>query len=450
MFETIITGVWDFLVNLWGVLAEMSPYLLLGFGVAGVLSVVIRPAWIEKHLGREGALESFKAALFGVPLPLCSCGVIPVSAQLRRSGAGKGPTTAFLISTPQTGVDSILVTYSLLGGFYAVYRPLVALVSGLLGGVLVSRLTGREKIQPKQLVAICKDCGLPEEQCGCEGDEASCCANPARPRRRRVGEALRYGFLELPRDIGVALLIGVVISGAISAFVPDDFFTPVLGGGILAMIVMAVLGVPVYVCATASVPVAAALIAKGVSPGAAIVFLMTGPATNAATLTTLWRVMGKGAALTYLLTVVGCAILSGLALDALLQEVDIAVGTGQMRMLPIWLRQGSAVVLLGLLGVATFWPKFTRATKNEDSAGTADSGRLTFHVEGMTCSHCVKAVTSAVEALPGVDEADVDLDTGRVDVTGGKLDTGVLAETVGQLGYKAHFPEEAGREGQTS
>ena len=210
-----------------------------------------------------------KASLLGVPLPLCSCGVIPVAASLRRHGASRGATTAFLLSTPQTGVDSIVVTYSLMGGLFALIRPVVAFITGLVGGWLVDALAGQDYGNATGV----------NPSAPCAGE---CCALSVR-RQNRLVRALHYGFVTLPRDIGKALVVGLIISGVIAAFVPDDFFAGVFGTGLVGMLIMMAVGMPLYVCATGSVPVAAALMMKGVSPGAALVFLMTGPATNAAT-----------------------------------------------------------------------------------------------------------------------------------------------------------------------
>ena len=283
-----------FLLSLWDTMREMAPFLLFGFFVAGVLSVFIQPETVEHHLGGSGFKQVIKAALFGVPLPLCSCGVIPVGASLRRHGASAGATTSFLISTPQTGVDSIMVTLSLLGPVFAIFRPIVSFVSGVFGGTLVN------------VFGIDKDPPRPDDPV-CVGE---CCTGA--PGQNRFIRAIRYGFITLPRDINKALIVGVVIAGLIAALVPDDYFSTVLGGGILSMLVMMLVGIPIYVCATASVPIAAALIMKGVSPGAALVFLMTGPATNAATISTVWKTMGRRAAGLYLGTVAGASILAGL------------------------------------------------------------------------------------------------------------------------------------------
>lgn len=328
-------------VDFWLVFAEMSPYLLFGFFVAGLLSMLVSRKMVERHLGGPGLLPLLKAAIFGVPLPLCSCGVIPVSMSLHKQGASKGATLSFLLSTPQTGVDSILVTYSLLGPVFAIVRPLVALATGVFGGLLVN-LFGRATAAPAQATDPPENSTL----------------NPMWVKRFLDG--MRYAFVTLPRDIGKPLLLGLAIAAIISALVPEDFFADKLGRGLFAMFVMMVVGIPIYVCASASVPVAAALILKGLSPGAALVFLMTGPATNAAGLATIWNVLGRRTALLYLATVAGCALGAGLLLDALVYNTAVEVVTHAHQMVPPLVENLAAAVLLVLLGyafVARYRPK---------------------------------------------------------------------------------------------
>lgn len=323
------------ITDFWATVAEMSPYLLFGFFVAGLLSVLVSQQLVEKHLGGRGLWPLLKASIFGVPLPLCSCGVIPVSMSLHKHGASKGSTIAFLLSTPQTGVDSIFVTLSLLGPVFAVYRPVAALITGLLGGGLVDAFEKARKVQQS-----------PAEKCTDE-----CCSNE---KKSKVVKGLKYGFVTLPRDIGKAMLLGLVIAAFISALVPDGYFAEKLGTGILAMIVMMFLGIPVYVCATASVPVAAALILKGLTPGAALVFLMTGPATNAASFITIWKSLGRATAVIYLTTVAGCALLGGILLDLLAATGDIDIAAYSHWMLPDFIKYTSAIILLAVLAYAFF------------------------------------------------------------------------------------------------
>lgn len=327
MTEFIQQFVW----NLWVTVTQMAPYLLFGFLLAGVLSVWISPRFVERHLGGRGLLPVLKASAFGVPLPLCSCGVIPVSMSLRQHGASKGATVAFLLSTPQTGLDNILVAYSLLGPVFAVACPIVTFVTGLFGGAVVDLFDRGESV-PK----------VPAAEAGANG----CCAVCKEPRWRK---ALRYGFVNLPSDIGKSVLIGVLIAAAITAAVPEDFFGPILGGGLLALLAMAVISAPVYVCATASIPVAVAMIAKGVSPGAAMVFLMVGPATNAATIVTIASKLGRRTAILYLVSVTVCAIAAGLTIDALWPGLRSDITAHYCQDTPGLLGHVSAAVLLAML-----------------------------------------------------------------------------------------------------
>ena len=325
------------IVGFWNTTAEMSPYLLFGFFVAGILSVFISQRFIEKHLGGGGLWPLVKASLFGVPLPLCSCGVIPVSISLHKHGASKGSTISFLLSTPQTGVDSIFATFSLLGPVFAVFRPATAFVTGIVGGTLVNAID-RDK----------EDSNLLKEACSDE-----CCSSSN--KTSRIFRALKYGFVTLPRDIGKAMLIGLVIAACISALVPDDLFAEkLLGTGIFAMVVMMFFGIPVYVCATASIPVAAALILKGLTPGATLVFLITGPATNAAAFTTIWKALGGRTAIVYLFTVAVSALGAGILLDMMFPYLGPSVRTHLHQMEPSILGHISAAVLLAVLGFAIF------------------------------------------------------------------------------------------------
>jgi len=313
--------------------------------VAGLLSVFVNAQRVEQHLGGGGFWQVFKAALFGVPLPLCSCGVIPVSMSLHKHGASKGATVSFLLSTPQTGVDSILVTYSLLGPIFAIFRPVMAFITGLFGGCLINAVENHDGHTPPEEKEECTD---------------ACCANEK--HQSWLVRAVRHGFVTLPADIGRSMLIGLFIAALIAALVPENYFADKLSGGgnnILSMLIMMVVGIPIYVCATASVPIAVQLIAIGLSPGTAFVFLMTGPATNAATLATLSSQVGKRAAAIFLLTVVVSSLAGGLMLDAIFQGDVNQIIHAHGFMLPEWFKGLCAVILLGVLG----WGVFNKTRK---------------------------------------------------------------------------------------
>ena len=429
-----------FATGSWAVFAAMAPYLLLGFFVAGLLSVVISAEWVERHLGGSGLGQVVKASLFGVPLPLCSCGVIPVAASLRRHGASKGATTAFLLSTPQTGVDSIAVTYGLLGPFLAVVRPVAALITGVFGGGLVQTFNG-EKVGVEQ--AVVRD----DEAPSCTSD---CCDDTRPTRRSKILDALNYGLVVLPRDIGKALIFGVAVSGLLSALVAPRALESYLGGGLGPMLAAMAVGIPLYVCATASTPIALGLIQAGLSPGAALVFLISGPATNTAALTTLWKVLGRRAAIIYLLTVAVASLATGLAVDGLIgagvlpqsalvpAATSIADHSAHAQHLAgggtPWFETLSGSLLLAVL-INALRP---RRRKDGETAMEHDEERvLELKVDGMLCNGCVTSVQRALSEVSGVTDAEVWLDEGRARVKGNGFVVEELLEAIRSLGFEA-------------
>ena len=406
----------------WLLLGQMGPYLILGFLVAGVLSVCISPAWVERHLGGRRFLPVVKAALLGVPLPLCSCGVIPVGASIRRHGASRAATTSFLLSTPQTGVDSILVTYALLGPAMAIFRPIAALLTGLVGGTLVQLLGESDRTDDAEPSAapVCTE---------------TCCDPEV--KGNAVVRALHYGFITLPRDIGTALLVGVVIAGAIAAFVPGDFLEGYFASGIVAILLMIVVGAPLYVCATASVPIAAGFIYAGASPGAALAFLIAGPATNAATFTTVWKLLGRRTAVLFLATVALSAIGGGLLFDWLISDVVPQLAPPGHCPHAGWSTHLWAIALLAVIGLSyldAFRRKGQRTPEIETPAGRS---RIRLQVTGMTCIHCAESIRRALAECEGVDAAEVDLSAGVATVTATRIDADRLIAAVTQLGYGA-------------
>jgi uncharacterized membrane protein YraQ (UPF0718 family) len=285
----------NILNEIWLVTLAMAPYLLFGFLVAGVLSVLISRDYVRKHLGGPGWKNSFKAALFGVPMPICSCGVIPLAATLRKHGASKSATASFLASTPQTGIDSLMITYALLGWIFAVFRAVVAFLSGLICGAAVGAVSTHEEEETTEH----------EERCAsAQGGSI-------------IKRMLTYGFIALPRDISRAMILGIVISGIISGLIPENYFADRMGDSSIAMFLMLLIGIPLYVCSSGSVPIALAFIKAGISPGAALIFLITGPATNAATITTLWKIIGKKQLIVFLITLAMCALAAGFIMNSM-------------------------------------------------------------------------------------------------------------------------------------
>jgi len=322
----------------WDMYLEAAPWLIVGIVAAGLIHALMPSGLMMKWLGENKVGSVIRAALIGAPLPLCSCGVLPAAVELRRDGASKGATVSFLIATPETGPDSVAISYALLGPVMAVARPFAAVMSAIFSGLLTNVFVrGETHVSPSPTVA------------------ATCCADRCSTEHVEStgglgGQAwggVRYAFTDILDDIALWLAVGLVVAGVLSALVePEAFGT--YGGGIGAMVVMLVVGVPIYVCATASTPIAVGLIAVGVSPGAALVFLLAGPATNIATLGVVGKDLGARALAGYLLGISLSAIASGLALDALLAVwgVDIAVQMAAAgETLPAWVVWGSAVVL---------------------------------------------------------------------------------------------------------
>lgn len=284
---------------------EMAPYLLLGFLLAGVMHAFVPGMVYSRYLGGKGFRSVLYGALFGVPLPLCSCGVIPTAMSLRKEGASKGATTAFLISTPETGVDSIIATYSLLGLPFAILRPIAAFCNALLGGWLINRFD--DETSGGQLSAA--DTG-----CHC------CCSHKEKPTSLmgKLLEALKFGYIEMMQDIGRWLIIGLVVAGLITVFVPDEFFALFRGNTQMSMLLVLCIAIPMYICATGSIPIAVSLMLKGLTPGSALVLLMAGPACNMASILVINKVMGRKTLVLYLLSIITMAIFWGHVVDYLL------------------------------------------------------------------------------------------------------------------------------------
>ena len=307
----------------WNVLAMMAPWLLVGFLLAGIISVLMPREWVVRAMGRtRGWRGVLNAVLIGVPLPICSCGVLPLTTGLRKAGAGKGAVAGFLISTPQTGIDSVLATYSLLGPLFAVARPLAAFLTGVVGGAVVDWMT---KADEKSSAESCRCHGADEVEhvCHChekrEEEHACCCAGEETSARGNVVlRVLRTAYGELLGEVVRPLVFGLLVAALLTAFAPENFFATAFGGNDwLAMPAMIVVGFPMYVCSTASIPIAVSLILKGFSPGAAFVFLMVGPAINAASLATVSALIGRRAAVAYALVIALGALLCGVMINLL-------------------------------------------------------------------------------------------------------------------------------------
>lgn len=393
-------------------LGEMSPYLLLGFLIAGLLHAFVPQTLYSNYLAGNDFQSVARAALFGVPLPLCSCGVIPTAMSMRREGASHAATVSFLISTPQTGVDSIIATSSLLGLPFALLRPVAAFVTALFGGVLTGRFTVENPVAPAQRGA----------------DDA-----PRRSFAEKCRAALRYGFVEMMQDIGRWLVIGLLLAGVITVVLPDDFFAVFSDRPLLNMLLVLALSAPMYLCATGSIPIAAALMLKGLSPGAALVLLMAGPATNLAAMLVISKVLGRRTLVFYLLAILSGAMSFGLAIDYLLpaqwftsalsasspahcHEADMA-----------WWKMLSSVVFVVLLALAMI-QKY-RNPKIDTNMKRA------FKIKGMACNHCKTNVERNLAKVAGVTAVQVDLAQGVAHVAGDAVEDEIVA-AIERLGYE--------------
>ena len=316
-------SMFNILTEIWTLLCEMSPYLLLGFLLAGLMHEFVPGTVYTKHLGDRSLRSVVLAALFGVPLPLCSCGVIPTAMGIRKEGASKGATISFLIATPQTGVDSIIATYSLMGLPFAIIRPIVALVTAVFGGALCNVFDSEDEIivVRKKQETCCK------EQTTCCKEQKLSIVNSQ--LSIRIGRALSYAFGEMMEDIGKWLVMGLIVAGIITAAVPDSWFTIFQGNTLYSILFVLVFSIPMYLCATGSIPIALALMLKGLTPGAALVLLMAGPASNAASILVVGKVLGKRSMLIYLVAIITGAVLFGFGIDYLLPREWFTVPIAQ-------------------------------------------------------------------------------------------------------------------------
>ncbi len=360
---------YDIFAESWDLLQDAAPYILFGILVGGLLKVFLSPAYVARHLGQGRYSSVFKAALFGVPLPLCSCGVLPAAAALKKQGANNGATTAFLISTPESGIDSISVSYALLDPIMTAARPVAAFVSALIAGSIENTFN-----PPRPQLAMAADPSCAVDGC-CSGVDCPPAEHANHHTlREKIRAGMRYAFGELWGDLAGWFFIGLLLAGLISALVPDDLITAYLGGGLAAMFLMLVFGIPLYICATASTPIAAAMILKGVSPGAALVFMLVGPATNMATISVLVGLLGRRATGVYLTCIAITAVLFGLALDALYAALGISAKAmvGQAGELVPYPAQLAAALLILALSIKPMYRMIQGWLKK--GAGGSDSG----------------------------------------------------------------------------
>ena len=418
MLNIIIDYMLLFLREMWVLCLEMAPYLLLGMLVSGLISIFIDSSFIFKHIGQKNAGSVLKSTLFGIPLPLCSCGVIPVAATLRESGASKGATVSFLVSTPQTGVDSIFLTYGMLGPMFALFRPLAALASGFFSGIVINNF---------------------DHDMHHHLSESDNAPRTKESFDKRIISGVKYGFLTLPADIVIPLTQGLVVAAAIAILIPPQFIAEHFSSSnLIQYTMMLAVSLPIYVCATASIPIAVVLMAKGITPGAAFIFLMAGPATNASSIAVIKNILGKRTLYHYLVLIAFTAISFGYILDNFLTITlpDMSSHTHHHVMDDY----GSiilSVIFLVILVNAYFYRSKSESTDSADIENNIenDQEKIAITVDGMTCSHCKESVESAIYSFSGVASASVDLLTGNVIVVGSGLDETALKEKITAKGF---------------
>jgi uncharacterized protein len=346
----------------WNLVIESAPWLLIGYLLAGIIKQVIPSEWVHKQLAKPGFVSIVKGAFIGAPLPLCSCGVIPTALAVRKAGASKGATSSFLVATPETGVDSISFSFAVLGPIFAIARPIAALTSAVVAGVLVNSFDGEEDVvEPVKAQSSC--CHSKQQE------QTEAAAEPS--LGDKLISAVQYGYGRMISDTAKWLLIGLVAATIITAVIPQSFFLQ-WGDGLLAMIVMVVVGLPMYICATASTPVAAGLLFAGISPGAALVFMLTGPATNIATMGVIKEQLGTRSLIAYMVGVIATAIACGLMLNQLYAVYGWELQLSMMEhgeSYPLW-RQLAAVLLCALLARVWLQPLFANKTPKEEMLET--------------------------------------------------------------------------------
>lgn len=425
--------------------SEMAPYLLLGFSIAGWLYAFIPQRIFVQHLNKRGFKSVLYSTLLGIPLPLCSCGVLPTTVSLRKNGASRGACTSFLISTPQTGIDSILATYSLLGLPFAIFRPVAALVTGILGGFVTD-------------LAFKDDEGEEYIPIGREEKKLTL--------REKLKKAFDYAFGELLEDVGKWLVIGLIVSALITVVVPNNFFVALKDYPFLNMLIVLAIAIPMYTCATGSIPIALSLMMKGMTPGAAFVLLMAGPAINTASMLVISKAFGKKQTIFYMVSIVLGAISFGMVMDYLLpsswfditkmSEMALSSEGGHNE----WFSVACGVVFLvflvkaivkghchhGECGCGCNHEDSCHCHEHDDDKGDCHEGKCHYHehrvelkIKGMRCSHCANHVREAFLGKDEVESCEVDHHSGMVNITfkeGKKLTTEQITMVIDGLGYE--------------
>ena len=406
----------SFIASIWFILCELSPWLLLGMFLSGLLHVILPTKFVRQKL--QGFSGVLKSVAIGVPLPLCSCGVIPAGIGLKKDGASSGAAVGFLISTPQTGVDSMLVSASFFGWPFAIFKLVSAAIMGILGGVWIDRKLPDPSTKSRELNVINS------------GPQAH---DHVSEKQKGWGQLVPHA-IDMLRSIWLWLIVGVIVSAVINQFNIEPLTAQINEWGLLpAMVLVLVFSIPLYVCATASVPIAAALVNSGLPPAVALVFLMAGPATNVATMGAIRSNLGTRSLAIYLTTIVAGSMVTAYLFDSLVAVTAIA-GGAHVHNVTAWWAQLSAAIVLGLIGMFVFEKARRRMKPLSDQS---DSISQTIAIDGMSCGNCVRKLETLIESQSGVQSVHVSLADGQA-VIFGDFDLKQLKQKINESGFVPH------------
>lgn len=312
MKETFLT----FLSNFWLLLNSIAFFILIGVLIAAVFKLLLPDSFIKKHLGQHNILANIKAAILGIPLPLCSCSVIPFVSSLKKSGASRSSVQTFLISTPITGADSILATYGVFGWLFTIYRVITSVIISLIAGLLTLLLIKDDKAELEATPEVPPEFETAKHlNFNVVGKPLNIKVVKAEEKKNLLQQILSYAFDDIYKDIARSLMVGVLIGAVIVTFMPDNLAEYISSNQLLNYALVLAVSMPLYVCATASIPLGLSLLTAGFSPGAAFIFLTAGPATNTITMSVVFKTLGKGALVIYLLSVIIGSLIFGFFFD---------------------------------------------------------------------------------------------------------------------------------------
>ena len=404
----------DFLQNCWATLEQLAPWLWFGMLLSGLMHILLPKDFIRRRF--QGTRGVVKAVAFGIPLPLCSCGVVPAGIGLKNDGASNGAALGFLISTPQTGVDSVLVSVSFFGWPFAIFKMVSAFILGILGGLWADRLS----------LATTSN-----------GDSPDCCSshsNSGNTKRNLAVLAWNHS-IEILRSIWIWLVVGIIVSSLITQYVPNTWLASIGAAGLIpAMLLALLVSAPLYVCATASLPIAAALISQGLPPAAALVFLMAGPATNLTTMGAIYGRFGWRFLAIYLTTIILGSMLAAFAFDWMFPVEALVHDNYHGHHHQNWFSTLCSAGLIGLFAYFIAEPYFIGNQANSNM-GTPRN----FQVRGMKCGSCVAKVTKSILSVDGINSVEIDLDAGRATLTG-DFESDEIASVLNSIGYSLVDP----------